>query len=237
MTGFTLLDALAFVWFLTAWVGYTWFADRPRKEPRTLIRAVDDYRLAWMQRMLRRENRIADAAIIGNIMRSIGFFASTTIFILAGLIAMMGATDKIVTVVADVPFAAPTTPFLLHLKLLLLITIFIYAFFKFTWSLRQYNYTSILIGAAPDSEEVGFDRVEYARRAAGIAGRGTEHFNGGLRAYYFGLAILSWFLHAGALILASAWVVLVMYRREFRSGTLKELQDGKKYLLPNGPKE
>ena len=41
------------------------------------------------------------------------------------------------------------------------------------------------------------------------------HFNNGLRAYYFGLAAVTWFLHPYAVFAATVWVVLVLYRREF----------------------
>ena len=34
-------------------------------------------------------------------------------------------------------------------------------------------------------------------------------------------AALGWFLHAIVFIVASAWVVLVLYRREFRSRSLR----------------
>jgi uncharacterized membrane protein len=33
----------------------------------------------------------------------------------------------------------------------------------------------------------------------------------GLRAYFFGLAALAWFIQPWALVLASSWVVLVLY--------------------------
>ncbi len=237
MADFTLLDGAAFAWFLIAWLGYNRFADRPRTGLRTLARAVEHYRYAWMQRMLRRDNRIVDIAIVGNITRSIGFFASTTILILAGLIAILGATDKLMLIVNDLPFSVPASKLLWDSKLLLLITIFVYAFFKFTWSLRQYNYTSMMIGAAPLGNEEGYDLEEYARRVAGAAARGTEHFNQGIRGYYFGLAALSWFIHAWLLIIVSAWIVCVLFRREFRSRTLKDLQGGEAYLYRNDPSD
>ncbi len=226
------LDILALVWFLVAWIGYTIFADRPPKRIRTLVHAVQDYRVAWMRRMLERDNRMTDAAVITAIMNSISFFASTSLFILTGLLAAFGAIDPVLALLEELPYAAPASRAQVHSKLLLLLAIFIYAFFKFTWSIRQYNYTSILIAAAPLKEETGFDKPEYAQRAARVAARGTEHYNRGIRAYYFGLALLSWFIHPLALMAASTWVVLVMYRREFHSHTLRELEGGERYLPP-----
>ncbi len=53
----------------------------------------------------------------------------------------------------------------------------------------------------------------------------SAHFNRGLRAYYFATALLAWFIHPMALIVASIWVVLVLYRREFHSRALGLLQE------------
>jgi uncharacterized membrane protein len=44
-----------------------------------------------------------------------------------------------------------------------------------------------------------------------------------MRAYYFGLAGLAWFVHPLLFVCASLWVVLVAWRREFRSTSLKIL--------------
>ena len=39
------------------------------------------------------------------------------------------------------------------MKLLLLLMVFIVAYFKFTWSLRQFNMLSLVVGAAPPPDE------------------------------------------------------------------------------------
>lgn len=45
-------------------------------------------------------------------------------------------------------------------------------------------------------------------------------FNYGLRAYYFGMATLAWFINPWFFMLVTAGVVLVLYQREFHSGVL-----------------
>jgi uncharacterized membrane protein len=221
----TSLDGIALLWFLTCWIGYTFFADHRPRQPRSLMRAMHANRARWMGRMLERDNRMVDTGIVGNLLRIVTFFASTTIFILGGLIAVFGAADTAMEVVADLPLAARTSRRLWKVKLLLLIVIFAYAFFKFTWSLRQFNYCSIMIGGAPPAGRPSEHDTEYARRVAAVSSLAADHFNRGLRAYYFGLAALSWFVHPALFIAASGWVVLVLYRREFRSKALKALAD------------
>ena len=41
------------------------------------------------------------------------------------------------------------------LKVALLTAVFVFAFFRFTWSLRQYTFGAILVGAAPDAKDAG----------------------------------------------------------------------------------
>ena len=50
------------------------------------------------------------------------------------------------------------------------------------------------------------------------------NFNRGVRAYYYGLAALSWFLHPVLFAVVTVWVVAVIYRREFLSYTLELLE-------------
>lgn len=219
------LDIAALVWFVVCAVGYTWFADH-RRAAAGLMGATARHRLAWMERMLERENRIVDTTLAATMSASVSFFAQTSIFILGGLIAMLGAQERVRAVIAEVPFSSVTSGALWEAKIALLIVIFVFAFFKFTWSLRQFNYLVVLIGAAPLN--TGRDMKEatpHARRAARMSDLAVNHFNVGIRAYYFGLAALAWFINPWLLMAASAWTVLVLWRREFRSNTLAALRD------------
>jgi uncharacterized membrane protein len=145
----SLLDGLAVAWFLVAWMGYGWVADHSRMAAIGLLGVSHRHRLEWARQLLRRENRVADAALVGNLMDSVSFYASTTIYILAGLLALLGALDKVITATESLPFAGASSRSLWEIKLLLLLAVFVVGYFKFTWSLRLFNQLSILIGAAP----------------------------------------------------------------------------------------
>ena len=58
-------------------------------------------------------------------------------------------------------------------------------------------------------------------------------FNGGLRAYYFALAALGWFVHPLVFIAAILWIVLVLLRRQFLSHTLRSIQGYEAALSPS----
>jgi len=215
------IDLAALVWFLLVWNGYTLFADRLKQGGLSLLTVMKKHRAGWMHQMLRRENRIVDATIISTLMRSVSLFSSTTLLILAGLLAVLGAVDKAQALVQGIPFVIEVSKTTWELKLLTLVMIYIYTFFKFAWSVRQFNYSVTLIGSAPPPDEADTPEAQaFARGAADVIALAVSNFNRGMRAYYFGLAALSWFLHPVLFVLMTLWVVGVVYRREFRSQTL-----------------
>ncbi len=221
-----LLDLFSVIWFFGCWTGYVLYADRSPVRSRSVAAHMARYRVQWMRVMMARENRILDSSIVGNILTGIAFFASTTILAVGGLFALLGAADRAVAVVQDLPFFAETSQPMWQLKVLLLIGIFVFGFFKLAWSFRLYYNSSVLIGAAPLAPADEKTALKVAERIARLLSLAAGHSNGGLRAYFFALAALGWFLHPLVFIAASALVVLVLYRREFRSRTVKILREG-----------
>ena len=144
---------------------------------------------------------------------------------LAGLLAVFGAIDTAMGVVHELSFAVRTTREVWELKLSGLLLVFIYAFFKFTWSMRHFNYLSVMIGVAPSVEHLPEWAEDFTERAARVSSNATNTFNRGLRAYYFGLAYLAWFLHPVVFVASTALVVGVLYRREFHSRMMRDLGD------------
>jgi uncharacterized membrane protein len=145
--------------------------------------------------------------------------------ILAGLMTVLGSTDKAIDLVADIPFAVLATRQEWELKILLLIVLFIYAFFKFTWSLRQYGFASVMIGGAPAPEEKASSQVKQATsdRIAKMTSKAANNFNTGLRTFYFSQAVLGWFINPILFMGLATFVVYILYRREFSSSTLQIL--------------
>jgi uncharacterized membrane protein len=210
----SLLDWVALAVFVACWVVYALLVDRiPSIRARSVIAAMDEHRRRWMIAALPRDNRIADIAAIGNLMSSVSFLATSSILIIGGLVAMMAAPDLGRRVVSAFPWSAVPSEAMWEVKIGLLLLIFVNAFFELTWSLRQFNYLSILVMGMPQDRAA----IGSAEAAARLANRGARHFNTGLRSYYFGLAALAWIIHPLALILASLLVLRELHRREFRS--------------------
>ncbi|MXW90643.1 MAG: DUF599 family protein [Rhodospirillaceae bacterium] len=217
----TPLDIAAILWFLCLWIGYNLIADSERLKTKSVFGTMQEHRNRWMKQMLNRDLRMLDALILNHLQSGVGLFASTSILAVGGLVASLGATDKAIAVLSALPFIGETTLLEWEVKVLLLILVFIYAFFKFVWSYRLYGFCAILIGAVPGSTNVDAEAERAAQQVAQIGNLAGLHQNRGLRAFYFALAALAWFLHPAALMIATAWVVIVLYRRDFRSRSLR----------------
>jgi uncharacterized membrane protein len=223
-----LADALALIWFVVAWVGYAVFAKRRAESAGSLLATTNRYRRLWMLQTTRRDNRVVDGVVVQNLSTSPSFFASTTILIIGGLLAVLGTSEQAIQLVREIPYAAKTTTIVFDIKLLLMIVIFIYAFFRFTWSMRQYTFGALLIASAPDDKvfEAGIaSREEFADRAARVVGLAAETFNDGLRAYYMSFSAVLWFFSPLAFAIGVAAIVFLLYRREFHSEVLAILRN------------
>ena len=219
------LDVVALLWFSIWWVVYVWYADYRSTLQPAPRRQTDHFVREWIARMVERDNRMLDVNVMRNLTRSSQFFASTTMLILGALVALMGYAEKAAGVLAELPFTQQVSERVWELKILLLVLIFVYAFFKFSWSIRQFGLCSILVGATrkppADAEEyaVHIDRITL------IVNFANGNFNNGLRAYYFGVAALSWFLHPVLMIAMTTAVVYVLHQREYRSRTVQAMLD------------
>lgn len=222
-------DIAAFVWFTLAIVGYRLIAGFGPLERRSIVGAVQIQRMRWMTNMAVRDARIVDAHLLGGLAQGNAFFASTAALIIGGLAAMMGSGEKVQALLERIPVVAKSSAVLFELKLLLLISIFVYAFFKFAWAFRLSHYASIMIGATPllEPDKSNQPTCEvHAHRTARLIGIAAEHANSGLRSFYYAIAAMGWFFHPWALVAATTWVILILLRRDFFSRSRRLLAEG-----------
>jgi uncharacterized membrane protein len=220
---FSWLDWAGLSWFLVCWLGYEMVVERGWIGRRTLHEETHKLRLAWGRVMLGRNQRIVDVALIGNLLQSLSFYANTSIYIIAALFAALGTLDQLMAMASELPFSRAMSKEATEIKLLILIGGFVFAYFKFTWSLRQFNLLSITLGSVPQEAEEDLDR--HARKFAAVNTCAGNDFNRGLRAYYFGMAVMSWMVSPWLFICSTLVIVFVLARREFSSPVLKALTD------------
>jgi uncharacterized membrane protein len=223
------LDWAVLCFFLAVWVGYALFARRLAVHKHSILAASNRYRLRWIKVSLLRDPRVLDGIITQTLSHTPSFFSSTTIIIMGGLLALLGTTDKAAELVREIPFSQATPLLVFEFKILILIAIFVYAFFRFSWSMRQYTFVALMIGALPAPQffiDNPNKQDDYARRVAAMTGLAAETFNDGLRAYYFSFAAMGWFFSPLFFVLTTLLIVAILYNREFHSDVLGVFDDG-----------
>ncbi|WP_394200540.1 DUF599 domain-containing protein [Shewanella waksmanii] len=222
-----LLDFLAVICFFSCWIGYTRFARKKAKTTNCIARCLHQHRIHWMNELLTREVRVGEAALLANLERNITFFASTTMLVLAGVLTLFAQIERLEFVIASIPYSAAPTDAVIQIKLGLLTFIFVYAFFLFTWSMRQYGFLNVMVGAAPIDQDGSNDALQrYAKQMAVVQDQAAHSYNNGLRAYYFAMAVLCWFFHPILFMFASLLVVYTLYKREFESRAVRAITEG-----------
>ena len=221
-------DAFALTFFLAAWIIFALAADGKIVKRISLTQAMNEQREAWMHTMARRELRMIDTGIMSGLQQGTAFFASSALVAIGSCFALLNATDRVLAVLSDVPLFTEPARGVFEIKTIGLIILFAYAFFKFGWSYRLFNYCSILIGAVPVLRD-GVTHSEEAeiavRRAARMNVLGGKHFNAGLRGVFFSIGYLGWFVSPAVLVLSTILLVIVLVRRQFFSAARDALLD------------
>jgi uncharacterized membrane protein len=228
---FTVFDCIAFSVFIITWYGYTVFARKKAKTTDCIARSLHQHRIHWMYEIISREVRVTEAALLANLERNIAFFASSTLLIVAGVFTLFAKVNTLELVIASLPFSYSVNHLAIQLKLSLLAFIFVISFFQFTWSMRQYGFLNVMIGATPlDLSGHNENLKAYAKQMATVQDQAAHSYNNGLRSYYFALAAMCWFFHPLLLIMMSLWVVYTLYIREFHSKSVKAITVGQHLL-------
>jgi uncharacterized membrane protein len=213
-----LIDAAAIAWFLILVGAYWYVAGKEHFRARSIVGPVQDMRIQWMLNMASRENRLMDAFLMNTLGQGNAFFASTSAIAIGGLAAILPNGERARAALEGLPMVDDTSPLLWDIKVIFLIAIFVYAFFKFAWAYRLSHYTAILIGATPiETADNRAWRENHSRQIAELIGIAADHANAGLRSYYYAMAGFTWFLHPVLFMVATAWVVAILVRRDFYS--------------------
>jgi uncharacterized membrane protein len=221
---FTLLDIIALAGFIAAWTSYAFTVEKTRHGKVSLNARMVGYREIWMRRMLAREQRMVDMQIMAAQQNGTAFFATTSLFAIGGALTILRSSDEMIAIASHLPLSIQTSRTLWEIKSAGLTIIFVYAFFKFAWSYRLYNYVAIMLGATPPPADKDSPEAEaHVLRTAHLFSIAARHFHRGQRAFFFALGYLGWFAGPIVFMAATAAVVIVMGLRQFASDSLEAI--------------
>jgi uncharacterized membrane protein len=219
-----LVDILAVGFFIIEWTVYAVTLEHSAYGRDSLSARMHVYREIWIRRMLDRETRMVDTQIMASLQNGTAFFASTSLLAVGAGLALLRSTSEALAVLGALPIDLSPSPALWEIKCVGLILIFIYAFFKFAWAYRLFNYVAILIGAMPQAKQRDTPEAEaHVIRTTRLFEAAGRHFNRGQRAFFFALGYLGWFVSPWVLFITTAAVVIVTWRRQFASNAWRAM--------------
>jgi uncharacterized membrane protein len=165
-----------------------------------------------------------DAQIVAALQNGTAFFASTSLIAIGGALTLLRSTNEILEVIGALPFGVRSTAVQWEAKTMGLAIIFVYAFFKFGWAYRLYNYVAILVGATPPAAEKDTTEAkDHARRVGHLCEVAGRHFNRGQRAFFFALGYLGFFISPWLLMVTSVGIAFILWQRQFMSDSRRAL--------------
>jgi uncharacterized membrane protein len=208
------MDLIALALLLVLFLGSGWVIENPPKGRVSVSVIMMDYRRDWMRTFVTRQPRIFDATLIDSLRQGTAFFASACMIAIGGGVALIGNSERVAGLAAELTLDAPGV--LIEVKIILVIAFMANALLKFIWAHRLFGYCSILMAAVPNdpADPLAFHRAE---QAAEVNITAAKSFNRGLRSIYFALGALGWMLGPIGLMVATGASAAVLLRREFTS--------------------
>jgi uncharacterized membrane protein len=214
MPSFPLDDLCALAVFVAVWLFYhplLTFIGRGRG----MNRDMGAIRRAWMEAMVRRDNRFMDANLIGHVLSSASFFASTNLLVIAAVIGALFGGEQTWKAITGFSLLARSTPLLFDIKLVVIVFALVRGLLDFIWAIRQLNYFLAIVGAAPDTP--GPAKAAYGEAAASVLDPALSAFSTGVRGYYFALAAAAWLIGPYASIAATIGATWLLIHRQLAS--------------------
>lgn len=222
---FSPFDLAALAWFVAMWFGQAWLTEQSPWAKHSLTHFINIGRHGWVRQAASRELRMVDTGIIAGLQNGTAFFASTSLLAIGGGFTLLNSVDHAVGVVSALSDLTATNRTTFEYKVIGLLGIYAYAFFKFGWAYRMFNFASILLGALPPREQAETTEMDKAvARASSIIVVAGTNFNRGLRAFFMSIGYLGFFLGPLPLMASATFIAVILARRQFTSNAVKAMR-------------
>lgn len=209
------LALLTSVFPLLVYLAYNIVVPQVEKLRPSLSVIMNMQRRHWVANAARRESPF-DAILSGNIMGSVSFLASTSVLLVLAVFAVFGQLPTLMEALDSLSFDRNLTVIDVQIHLVVMLAMFVLAFFAFTLSLRQFNHFCIMLGALDHDRPTSDEEIEAIAQMNAL---GAKNFNSGIRAYYFSVATVAWFVSEWVGVATCLATVLVLAHREFFSSS------------------
>jgi len=175
----------------------------------------------------RRENRVFDAIILGQISSAMSYFGSATLIVLVGYVGTLASINHVHASLTQMAFFPPISLGLFTVYFGSLTVIMAICFFSFTYGLRKMAYTLALIGGLDEAPAATPQAQVMTSQTAIVLTEAVKSMNNGIRGYYFSVAGLFLFFGPVVSITATLALAFLLY---FRQGLSKEALAIERYV-------
>jgi len=208
-----MMTLFASVFPILCWLAYNFGVPFIEARRPSLSVIMGMQRRRWVANATRRESPL-DAILSGNLMQSVSFLASTSVLLVLAVFAAFGQLPALMQTLTTLGLADGYSRAETQLHLLVLLAIFVSSFFSFTLSLRQFNHFCIMVGAIAHDVPATEAEIDAIAMLNSLA---AKNFNNGIRAYYFAVPAVSWFVSPLLAIAVTVITTLFIVHREFFS--------------------
>ena len=218
------IDITALAVFLVAWLFYQPILKRLSRRGGGINTDMTVVRRRWMANMAARENRFLDSQLMGHVLNSASFFASTNLIVIAAAAGALFKSADTYRTVAHLAVTDAGPRWLFELKLALVVAALARGLLDFIWAIRQMNYTLAAIGAAPPPSSPPALVREYGEAVSQVINPALSSFNNGVRGYYFALGAAAWLLGSWVMIAVVVLGVSLLFWRQVGSTSARGLR-------------
>ncbi|MCB1341346.1 MAG: DUF599 domain-containing protein [Pseudooceanicola sp.] len=215
MNLFSPLDHAALALLVGLWLWIGWRIERHGATRISVSVLMEGFRREWMRVMLAREPRILDSQMLAILRQGTAFFASASMIAIGGGLALIGNTERLAGVAADLT-SQDVPAIVWEIKIIVVLLFVANSFLKYVWAHRLFGYCAVLMAAVPNEAGAPGAGVR-AEQTAALSNTAARSFNKGMRSTYFALAGVAWLLGPVALGAAALATAAILWRREFAS--------------------
>ncbi|KAH7524238.1 uncharacterized protein LOC107406318 [Ziziphus jujuba] len=211
---------------------HIWLWQKVRTQPETTIIGINSRgRRLWVQSIVKDNDKKNILAVqsLRNAIMGCSLMATTSILLCSGLAAVISSTYSVKKPLNDAVYGAHGE-FMVALKYVTLLTIFLFSFLCHSLSIRFINQVNILINA-PMDPTISFITTDYV---TDLLEKGFLLNTVGNRLFYAALPLLLWIFGPVVVFLCSVTMVPVLYNLDF---VLRSSEKGKSSVNGNGNQE
>ena len=227
------LDLTALLVFAVAWLAYEPLLKAAARGRGAINTDLTLIRLAWMKNMAGRENKFMDGQLLGHVLNSASFFASSNLILIAAAAGVLFGGESTFRSASSLVVIKTSTRLLFEFQIALVLVALARGLLDFIWAIRQINYCIAVVGAAPDTEDQDF-KDRYGEAAARLLNPALSAFNAGVRGYYFALAAAAWLFGPISFLVITIGAVSLLIWRQRHSKAAAAIRD-LRALLGAGP--